>query len=69
MKKSETIQFKKGIHRINFPVPYAVNFMEEVRKIEKLKLPKHSRIGFNWCEYKLNKNDPGFTHAEVYIEK
>lgn len=67
--KTKQIKFNKGVNRINFPVLYPKDFRDEIRKIEKLKLPKYSCIGFESRYYKETKNTPEFTSFEVFIEK
>ena len=62
-KKTEKIGFKRGINRINFPILYPGDFRDEIAKINKLKLPKYSVIGF---EARYHKD---FDMFEVFIEK
>jgi len=66
LKKIKEVRFKRGVHRINFPV-HETNPYEAIRKIESLNLPKHRVIGY---EFKIYKGKDGFTATpEVYILK
>lgn len=64
--KKEKIRFSKGITRINFPVLFPGDFRDEISKIEKMKLPKHTCIGFEARYYRGKVN---FDVFEVFIEK
>jgi hypothetical protein len=68
-KKQSKIVFKKGIARINFPVMFVGDFRDEIRKVERMKLPKYRVIGFEARYYEGNKNYPPFSNLEVFIEK
>ena len=64
--KDKKITFKRGITRINFPT-METNPYKAIRDTERLKLPKHRRIGFETIYY---TGKEGFwTSPNVFIEK
>lgn len=69
MPNSKKITFKKGIDKIHFPVFGEIEgeSIKAIRKIQKLGLPKHSRISFvrDICYKKGLEYDM----TEVIIEK
>ncbi len=67
MKKK--IKFGKGVRKINFPILYPKDFRDEIRNIEKMKLPKYSAIGFEAIYYQEDKYREGFDIFQVFILK
>lgn len=66
---SKKITFKKGVKRINFPTLGTDAKIEIAKILSFYKLPKYSKMGFEWVYHRKTKDFPPFVHVEVFIEK